>query len=271
MTQYLFDDMWSVGEQIARAESVLLCMEFDGVVAPEMEEEALVCLSPQMQRVLWSLANQDRRALAFMSHRSRVELQMRIGLPDVWYAGCHGLEISGPGNVCIHPAAAVYSEQLGPLAAQLMEQLRPFPELICEDRGLTLRISLHNQPASVVEQVHDLTQDLVRRLAPLCRLVAEQDSLEIRPAVSWNRVSAVNWIRQRLAQPDAMLIYLGKDDEGTFLSLDDGMTIRVGECARSGAQFYLSGPPDVRRFLEWIVGLGATEPPQPRRSIVSCI
>src|SRR5258707_93617 len=142
MTRYLFDDMWSVGEQIARAESVLLCMEFDGVLAPEMEEESLVSLSPQMHRVLWSLVNQEPHTMAFLSHRSRRELQMRIGLPDVWYAGCHGLEISGPGSVSIHPTAAVYSEQLQPVAARLKERLGEFPEISCQDRGLTLRISL---------------------------------------------------------------------------------------------------------------------------------
>ena len=255
MNRYLFDDMWSVGEQIARAEAVLLCMEFDGVVAPEMEEESLVALSPQMQRVLWSLANQDACKLAFVSHRSRMELQMRIGLPDAWYAGCHGLEISGPGNVEIHPAAAVYSEQLPPLAAKLREELRPFPDLDCEDRGLTLRIPLHRQPASVAEQVRHSVQDLTRRLAPMCRLISDVDSLEIRPAVSWNRASAVKWIQQHLAQPDALIVYLGKDEEGPFVSLDDAITIRVGESEKSTAQFYVAGPPDVRRFLEWVAGL----------------
>ena len=123
MTRYLFDDMWSVGEQIARASKILLCLEFDGVVAPEMEEDSLVSILPQMQRVLWSLANDSRHTLAFLSHRSRMELQMRIGLPDVWYAGCHGLEISGPGSMSVHPAAACYSEQLPPLAAQLKSSL----------------------------------------------------------------------------------------------------------------------------------------------------
>jgi trehalose 6-phosphate phosphatase len=198
MTRYLFDEMWSVGEQIARAERVLLCMEFDGVVAPEMEEDSLVSVSPQMQRVLWSLAGDERCVLAFLSHRSRAELQMRIGLPDVWYAGSHGLEIGGPGSVSIHRA-----------------------------------------------------QDL----APQCRLVSKEDFLEVRPAVSWNRASAVKLIQQHVTRPDALLVYLGTDDEGTFLSLDDGITIQVGENEGSAAQFYVSGPPDVRRFLEWVTGL----------------
>jgi trehalose-phosphatase len=252
MTRYLFDDMWSIGEQIARAELVLLCMEFDGVVAPEQEEESLVSLSPQMQRVLWSLANQERRVMAFLSHRSRMELQMRIGLPNVWYAGCHGLEISGPGSVSIHPMAAVHSRQLQPVAALLNNRLRSYPEVECQDRGLTLRIPLHDQPASVVEQVRHLTQDLVRQMAPMCRIVSETNVLEVRPAVSWNRAAAAKWIQQQLDPPEPLLVYLGREDEGAFHSLEDALTIRIGESEKSAAQYYLAGPPDVRRFLEWV-------------------
>ena len=246
MTRYLFDDMWSVGEQIAQADHLLLCLEYDGVLAAEMEEDSLVSVSPQMQRVLWSLANQDSCSLVFMSHRSRSELQIRMGLPDAWYVGCYGLEISGPGNVYVHPAAAVYSEQLQPLAEQLNRQLVPFPDLVCEDRGLTLRVPFHHQPASIIEQARHLTQDLTRRLAPMCKLTSQADFLEIRPAVPWTRASAVQWIQRQLAQPDPLVIYLGKDDEGTFLSLDESITVRVDEPERSAAQFYVSGPPDVR-------------------------
>jgi trehalose 6-phosphate phosphatase len=255
MTRYLFDDMWSIGEMIGRADAVLLCMELDGVLAPEMEDESLVALSPQMQRVLWSLVNQERHHLTFLSYRSRVELQMRIGLPDVWYAGCHGLEISGPGNVTIHPTAAVYSEQLQSVAALLEERLRTHPEVVCQDRGLTLRIPLHDRPPLVVEQVRRLTEELVRQHGTLCKMKAEPDCLEIRPAVNWNHGSAAQWIQRQLSPAEPLIVYLGKDDEGAFLTLDNAITIRVGESDRSAAQFYLAGPPDVRRFLEWAGGL----------------
>jgi trehalose 6-phosphate phosphatase len=256
MTRYLFDDMWSVGEQIARAQAVLFCMEFDGALAPPMDDDALISLSPQMQRVLWSLAGQEKCKLAFFSYRSRFELQMRVGLPDVWYVGCHGLEISGPGHVSVHPAAAVYSRQLQPVASRIEELLRPIPELSCEDRGLTLRVSFAGLPHSTIDPVIVQVRELARRLAPTCRLTVEESFLELRPSVSWNRASAIKLIQQQLAPRDFLPVYLGFDDEGTFLSLDDSITIRVDECERSAAQYFVAGPPDVRRFLEWVGGLG---------------
>jgi len=252
MTRYLFDDMWSIGEQIARAESVLLCMEFDGVLASEREDETQAVLSPQMQRVLWALASQERHVMAFLSYRSRIDLQMRIGLPDVWYAGCHGLEISGPGNVSIHPTAAVYSEQLQPVAEVLERRLHNSFDVACQDRGLTLRLPLHDQPAAVNAGVRRIAEEVVRQHANLCKLVAEPECLEIRPAVTWNRGSAAHWIAKRLPGSDPVIIYLGGEDESVFLTLEDAITIRVGESEQSAAQYYLAGPPDVRRFLEWV-------------------
>ena len=109
--------MWSIGEQIARAESVLLCMEFDGVLAPEMEEESLVSLSPQMHRVLWSLLSQAPHH-GFLSYRSRMELQMRIGLPDVCIRVVMG---SKPADreACPFIQQRHFSKQLEPVSALL--------------------------------------------------------------------------------------------------------------------------------------------------------
>jgi trehalose-phosphatase len=256
MTRYLFDEMWSVGEQVSRAQAVLLCLEFDGVLVPAREEEAFVCPSPQMQRVLWSLARQRKFRLAFLSYRSRFELQTRIGLPDVWYVGCHGLELSGPGEVFVHPSAAVYSQQLQPLAARLSEVLRSSPDLDLEDRGLTLRVPLQNQPASLRERITDIVHDLTRRHAPTCRLIVAEDWLEVRPDISWDRSAALERVQASLDPFEVLAVYLGSDEEeGTFRSLGDAVTVRTGECERSEAQYYVAGPPDVRRFLEWVSGL----------------
>ena len=255
MTRYLFDDMWSVGEQISRAQAVLLAMEFDGVVVPALEEETFVSPSPQMQRVLWSLARQPKYRLAFLSYRSRFELQTRIGLPDVWYVGCHGLELSGPGEVFVHPSAAVYSEQLQPVAARIRDELRFSPDIDLEDRGLTLRVPLQNQPASFREQITHFIHDLTRRHAPTCRFVVNEDWLEVRPDISWDRTAALERVQGSLAPFEVLTVYLGSDEEGTYLSLDDAVTVRVGECERSAAQYYVAGPSDVRRFLEWVAGL----------------
>jgi trehalose-phosphatase len=255
MTRYLFDDMWSVGELITRSQTVLLCMEFDGVIVPAVDEDVFVSLSPQMQRVLWSLTNDEKCKLAFASYRSRFELQTRIGLPDVWYLGCHGLELSGPGDVFVHPSGAAYSQQLQPIAAHLQEMLQSFPDMRFEDRGLTLRVPFFSLPASRVEQVTNFVRDLTRRHAPTCRLITNEEFLEIRPNIPWDRVSALQRIQNRLAPLDPLLIYLGSDEAGTFEALEEAITVHVGECDHSPAQYYVSGPPDVRRFFEWVASL----------------
>ena len=107
----------------------------------------------------------------------------------------------------------------------------------------------------MIEQVTRTLQDLTHRLAPTCRLIVNEEWLEVRPNVSWNRVSAIERIETGLEPFEALTVYLGNDDEGTFLSLDEALTVRIDECEKSMAQYYLAGPPDVRRFLEWVSGL----------------
>ena len=85
--------------------------------------------------------------------------------------------------------------------------------------------------------------------------MVQPDLLEVRPAINWNRGSAAKWIQQQLVPAEPLIVYVGKEDEGAFLTLDDAITIRVGESERSAAQYYLAGPPDVRRLLEWVGGL----------------
>ena len=43
--------------------------------------------------------------VAIVSGRERSDLQARVGIPGLVYAGNHGLEISGPGLVFVEPMA----------------------------------------------------------------------------------------------------------------------------------------------------------------------
>jgi trehalose-6-phosphatase len=88
MTRYVFDDMGYLREKVRQASHIMLCMEFEGVLIPHEEEEWLPSLSPQLHRALWSLAEHDRVTMAIVSQRRRTDLQLCIGLPDVYYLGC---------------------------------------------------------------------------------------------------------------------------------------------------------------------------------------
>src|SRR5579862_3787306 len=79
MSRQLFDAMWDWSERLTQAHDVLLCMDFDGTLAPIVEEPPLAQLSPQLQRVLLSLAGHESLTLVIVSGRERNDLQARVG------------------------------------------------------------------------------------------------------------------------------------------------------------------------------------------------
>src|SRR5258708_23068160 len=99
MSQPLFDALSEVAERIRQAPHCLLCLDFDGTLAPFVPDPGDAFLPPAIDRTLRDLAGHDSLALAIVSGRDRADLQGRVGIPGVIYAGNHGLDISGSGFV----------------------------------------------------------------------------------------------------------------------------------------------------------------------------
>lgn len=251
------DAMHEIGDQVLHAAHLLLCLDFDGTLAPLMEDPAQVQLTPQMQRVLWLLAAREDVALVIISSRDRADLQTRVAIPGVVFAGNHGMEISGPGCLFVEPNAASRCASLQTLSENLVRHLQHIPGVVVEDKGLMLTIHYGQAPADQWESVQrTLCSDLFG-LQRNFHLSMREKAFEIRPGVAWNKGSAVAWIRDHFGKPGATMIYVGDDitDEEAFGALPDDITIKVGDPVETAAQFYVDGPLEVRGFLEWIEGL----------------
>src|SRR5262245_24530434 len=119
MGRRLFDALPEVGARLARAPHVLMCLDFDGTLSHIVADPATATLSPTLRAILQSLAARENISLAIISGRERTDLLERVGIPDVIYAGNHGLEISGPGFIFIEPTATAHRAALQELAANL--------------------------------------------------------------------------------------------------------------------------------------------------------
>jgi len=254
MKQLLLEDLEEVGSRIASAPYLLVCLDFDGTLAAIADSPDKVRLEPETRSLLGELAQRPGVTLAVISGRNRAELQSLINLPDLIYAGNHGLEISGPGFVFVEPTASACREHVQALAAELSARLASIPDAIVEDKRLTL--SVHDR------KVSDEKQDEVRRLVHAAlansahpfQMTAGDRIYDIRPRVAWDKGVAVNWIRKQIGKPNALVIYLGDDapDEDAFAGLQDDVTIKVGLDGETVARYRLETLADVRRFLCWL-------------------
>src|SRR5262249_2229517 len=155
----------------------------------------------------------------------------RVGIPNLIYAGNHGLEISGDGLIFVEPTAAARCAALKELSADLASKLQHFPGVFVEDKGLTLSVHYRMAAATDREAVRRIAHDTLAGMNHMFRVTRGNEVFEIRPCVSWNKGTAVHWIKEQLGRPDALTIYLGDDvtDEDAFVTLPEAIRVKVGK------------------------------------------
>jgi trehalose-phosphatase len=254
MTRPLFDATREIGAAIGRAPHLLLCLDFDGTLTPLVDDPADAHLAPHMERVLRALTQHERVSLALLSGRNRNELQGHVGMPDVIYAGNHGLEISGPGFVFIEPKAAAETEALKRLAAALAKDVESIDGALVEDKGLTLSVHYRLVDVERRGQVRRAVEAGLANAGHPFSMTQGDQAYEICPAMDWNKGNAVTRIKDQVGKPNVLLVYLGDDatDEDVFAAFPDGITVKVADTTDTAAHYRLEGPADVRRFLEWL-------------------
>jgi trehalose-phosphatase len=256
MSRRLFDALPELGDRIDRADHVLLCLDFDGTLTRIVADPSRALLSPRDKQLLESLSHTDKFSTAIISGRERSDLQARVEVPGVIYAGNHGLDISGPGFIFVEPNSVAHRTALAQMAAELRRRLHGLAGTRVEDKGLTIAVHYRQAAPESVDQIREIVKAVIGE-QPF-RVTPGDKVYDIRPLVHWNKGTAVRWIQEKVEQPHALVVYVGDDttDEDAFRTLAEGITIKVGNPEGTAAQYYLNGPAEVQQLLEWLLAHG---------------
>jgi trehalose-phosphatase len=257
MSQPFFDVAHEVSSRIALAPHVLLGLDFDGTLARFVDNPLAASVSPHIERVLLALSNRDNVTLAILSGRDRADLQSHVGVPNIFYAGNHGLEISGPGVLFIEPTSAACTGALQALTEELTTKLAGIDGVLVEYKGLTISVHYRQVADEAVEEVRRRVHAVLAAAIHPFILAQGEKVYEIRPRVYWNKGSAFAWIRQHLDKPQLLPIYVGDSTTGeeAFAAVADGITIQVRSDGETAARYTLESSVEVRKFLEWLEDL----------------
>ena len=232
--------------------------DFDGTLSPIVEQPGAAALAPGADKALQSLA--ALYPVAILSGRDLADIQERVGIPGLWYAGSHGFEMVGPdGKYHSNETAAQAIPLLEQAAAELTDRLRPITGVVVEHKRYAVAVHYRNaEPeaaATVTAAVHNVGNRLGLK-ATSGRMVAE-----LRPDIDWDKGRTLEWIVDQVAGEEPLLpIFLGDDltdEDGFDAVLHDGIGIVVrhsedGDRA-TGARFSLDDPDRVREFVERLV------------------
>lgn len=231
-----------------------LYLDFDGTLAPIAPEPSEARLDESVRRALTRILGTKRLAVCVISGRELGDLQRRVDVEGLVYAGNHGLEIVGNGFRFVDAAAVSTMGELHELSKQLFSSLSQIPGIRIEEKRLTAVVHYRLVGRVHLPTIRDAVKQAVAPYTPKLRVRSGKKSIEILPRTNWNKGAAVLWINHLLGIPAGSSIYAGDDatDEDAFKALIGGVTICVGACVRTCARYVLSGPAEVRQLLEGI-------------------
>lgn len=243
-------DGWADGWR--RAGRIVLLLDFDGTLAPIVDRPEMAAMPDATRRALARVMAMDGVEVAVVSGRGMADVRDRLAIPDIAYAGNHGMEIEGAGLHRIHPEAAAARPQLQEVATRIDAGLEGIEGAFLEDKGLTLSIHYRLAPDRA-----DDVREIVRKAAggrPELKVTEGKMVLEVRPRVEWDKGRAVLFLLEQMRPPrEAPILYLGDDrtDEDAFRALNEwspaaeGVLIADPAPSDSAASSLLRDPADV--------------------------
>ena len=242
---------------MAEATSLVLYVDFDGTLAPIVNDPSLANMSPETRAVLEEFSSRKDVLVAVVSGRSMADVKARVGLQALVYSGDHGLQIEGHSLRFEHPEAARCRDALAELNQQLIGLPLLLPGVQIESKSLTTAIHYRRAPDGTRQQIETIVSSLVPADHPLFVLTEGKMVVEIRPRVAWNKGTAVRWIHDRLQAEGALSFIIGDDrtDEDAFDALDDAVTVRVGPEESTVARYCVADQDAVGELLHWLLGV----------------
>jgi len=244
--------MQKIQEHIPAKGRILLVLDYDGTLVPIVRKPKEAVFPRSTCDILADLIASRRVILSVISGRSLRDIRSRIGLKSIYYAGNHGLEISGPGLRFRHPEAVALRPLLRVLRDDLTQACAGIHGVFLEDKGLSLSLHYRNIAGGVRRR---FTQGLMPirkkyRGSPIVWKMGKK-VWNILPRISWDKGKAVLLLMERFK--GLIFIAIGDDrtDQDMFRVLEGGgVAIHVGRGRGSQARFHMRSAGEVLLFLK---------------------
>lgn len=238
--------------RLAAAPGVVLCLDFDGTLAPIEADPDAPEITPANRSALRDLAERPAVRVAVVSGRARDDVRSRVGIDGITYAGNHGLELAAGGERQVHPLAAAGRPLVRRVVDEVDDRLAAIDGAFVEDKTVTATV--HYRQADVDgEEIRDVVEAAASDVPDdAVRIEDGKQIWEVRPDVPWDKGRIVAQL-SREADPGWLPMYVGDDttDEDAFHAVADagGIATHVGD-ADTAADYRIPDPAGVTTFLE---------------------
>ncbi len=240
-----------------KGKQLAVFLDYDGTLTPIVSRPDLARLSEAMQATLNRLSRVCH--IAVISGRDLADVQQRVGIETIFYAGSHGFDIAGPGREHVQfEQGTEYLSLLERTAEELREKLAPVEGCLVERKRFSIAVHYRQVEPSSVQQVKEAVADILHEHMQL-RLSKGKKVYELQPNIDWDKGKALRWLLKalNLNRSEFIPLYIGDDvtDEDAFAAIrDEGIGILVAETAKpTEARYRLKNPDEVQRFLDALI------------------
>ncbi len=235
------------------AREVVLFLDYDGTISRIVSDPSAARLVDGAAEALERLAAVC--PVALLSDRDLADIQSRVGIPGIWYAGNDGLELAGSdGSYHQNEEAVAALPLLERAAAELSESLSQIPGVRIESNRFVVAVHYREVAPEHVGEIAAATSRFRQREG--LRVSHGRKLVELRP--DWDKGSMLAWICNHIDETRSLLpVYIGDDltDEAAFdaVRFDGiGVVVRHPEDGdrRSSAHFTLESPDQVVELLQ---------------------
>ncbi|XP_004536202.1 probable trehalose-phosphate phosphatase C isoform X2 [Ceratitis capitata] len=239
--------------------TLALLLDYDGTLAAIADSPKNTYMTVAMEKLLNQLAIHPKIFLAMISGRALNDVQSRVGIPGITYAGNHGLEIeSGNGTRHDYPLPAKLQQHYAPMVVELVENVQKNGAWV-EDKTVSLTYHYRDVPADLSGA---LKQQAIRIIESHGFLANQaHDAIEAKPPVNWHKGEAALLILKDKFGPnwadEIKVIFAGDDntDEDAMRSLQGvskSFRVSADPEIQTYADFRLTSQNVVEDLLRWI-------------------
>ena len=245
----------------ARAAEVAVCLDFDGTIAPIVEDPAAARPLPGIVELLGPLADRYA-AMALISGRPATYLASHAAAPGVRYLGLYGLEEIVEGRVQVDPRL----EAARPAVAAAAQDLAGHRAVTASGAHLEDKrhaVAVHTRRVADPDRWAGPIDQAAARVAARhgLEVVPGRMVWELRPQVRSDKGDAV---RRVAAESGAHRLVVVGDDRGDLpafavaADLGDGLRVAVRSAEAPAellatADLAVDGPEGVRELLEHLL------------------
>ena len=235
----------------------VIFLDYDGTLTPIVTDPAKAILSFEMRQTLILLSSLCYTIV--VSGRDRKDVKNKVGLEDLYYAGSHGFDISGPGGLTMEHAEAMKLLSVFDEVDNLLnEHLKSFEKVQVERKRYAIAVHYRNAGEEDVEDIKNKVNQVLD-IYPVLKKGPGKKIVELKPNIDWDKGRAVLWIMRELkvADNDHIPVYIGDDltDEDAFSAIQkDGVGIVVGtHDGLSKASYRLGNVDEVMLWLQDLI------------------